>query len=97
MVYISSYKPVYNHRYITQLIKKKNKPVLASRCFTRPVYHTQYSDSQELFVRFSVNGVPKMLYYKEYFQNPSPDEGKWRRFYFEMVFSWNIFPKYFAS
>ena len=23
MVYISSYKPVYNHLYITQLIKKK--------------------------------------------------------------------------
>jgi hypothetical protein len=36
--------------------------------------------------KIHVNGVPKMLQYREYFQNPSPDEGKWRRFYFEVVF-----------
>jgi len=29
--------------------------------------------------------------------SPTPDEGKWRRFYFEVVFRWNILPKYFAS
>lgn|GEM_PF-6601572 len=36
--------------------------------------------------------VPKMLQYREYIRNPSPDEGKWRRFYFEAVFRWNILP-----
>jgi hypothetical protein len=41
--------------------------------------------------------VPKVLYYKEYFQIPLPDKGKWRRFYFEMVFRWNILPKYLAD
>src|SRR5450759_3060236 len=29
-----------------------NIPVLVSACFTRPIYHSQYSYLQELFVRF---------------------------------------------
>jgi hypothetical protein len=33
-------------------LKNPNIPVLASACFTRPVYLTQYSASQELFIKF---------------------------------------------
>ena len=47
--------------------------------------------------KIHVNEVPKMLYYREYFQIPSPDEGKLRRLYFEVVFRWNILQKFFAS
>src|SRR5450759_2441147 len=36
-----------------------NIPVLVSACFTRPIYHSQYSDSQELFVRFMAMGCRK--------------------------------------
>ena len=32
--------------------------------------------------KMHANRVPKMLYYKEYFQIPSPDKGKWKRFFF---------------
>ena len=42
-------------------------------------------------------GVLKVLYYHEYFQIPSSHEGKWGRFYFEMVFMWNILPNYLAG
>ena len=36
-----------------------NIPVLVSACFTRPIYHSQYSYSQELFVRFMAMGCRK--------------------------------------
>jgi hypothetical protein len=40
--------------------------------------------------------VPKMLQYREYIQNPSPNEGKWRRFnlgrYSSGIFFQNTFP-----
>jgi hypothetical protein len=47
-----------------------NIPVLASVCFTRPVYLTQYSASQELFIKFmtrwyrkyyNIGSSPKIL------------------------------------
>ena len=74
-----------------------NIPVLASVCFIRPIYHFTIFRFARIVRKIYGNGVPKMLYYREYFQYPSPDEGKWMRFYFEMVFRWNIIPKYFAS
>ena len=36
-----------------------NIPVLTLACFTRPIYHSQYSYSQELFVRFISMGFRK--------------------------------------
>jgi len=74
-----------------------NIPVLASVCFDEVCLPFLMFSFSRIVRKIPINVVPKMLQYREYIQNPSPDEGKWRQFYFEAVFSWNILPKYFAS
>ncbi len=53
-----------------------NIPVLASGYFMRSVYLTQYSASQELFIKTHGKVVPKRLHYRRFPQNPSPVEKK---------------------
>jgi len=45
-----SYKDVYEKCLFIKVVS--NIPVVATECFTRSVYHTQCSASQELFVKF---------------------------------------------
>ena len=46
------------HAFFLPYVKKivSNIPVLASVCFMRPIYRSQYSNLQELFVKFMAMG-----------------------------------------
>src|SRR5450759_3432404 len=47
-------KTAYLKKVVSNIV-----PVLASVCFMRPIYHTQYSALQELFVKFMAMGCRK--------------------------------------
>ena len=85
-------KTAYLKKVVSNIV-----PVLASVCWMRSVYHTTIFCIAIFIRKIPINGVPKMLLYRKYIQNPSPDKGKWRQFYYEAVFRWNILLKYSAS
>ena len=80
-------KTAYRKKIVSKI------PVLVSACFTRPIYHSQYSYSQELFVRFMSMGCRKCYTIENISKILRRMKVNWRRFYFEVVFRWNISSK----
>ena len=70
-----------------------NFPLLASACFMRPIYHSQYSVSRELLVRFMPIGCRKCYTIK----NISKALRQLKVNGGDFILRWNILPKYFAN